>query len=46
MDRRQMESAIAGAVRHLGASLKNRGLYPATHPQVRTPVEKCRKVGS
>ena len=37
-----MESAIAGAVRHLGASLKNRGLYPATHPQVRTPVEKCR----
>jgi putative nucleotidyltransferase with HDIG domain len=36
-----MESAIAGIVRHLGASLKNRGLYPATHPLVRTPVEKC-----
>jgi putative nucleotidyltransferase with HDIG domain len=36
-----MESAIAGAVRFLGASLKNRGLYPATHPLVRTPVEKC-----
>ena len=37
-----MESAIAGVVRCLGASLKNRGLYPATHPLVRTPVEKCR----
>jgi len=36
-----MESAIAGVVRCLGASLKNRGLYPATHPLVRTPVEKC-----
>ena len=36
-----MESAIAGAVRFLGASLKNRGLYPATHPLVRSPVEKC-----
>ncbi|HEX7519872.1 MAG TPA: HD domain-containing phosphohydrolase, partial [Candidatus Deferrimicrobium sp.] len=42
MDRRQMESAIAGVVRYLGASLKNRGLYPPTHPLVRTPVEKCR----
>ena len=42
MDRRQMESAIAGVVRCLGASLKNRGLYPAAHPLVRTPVEKCR----
>src|SRR5512139_2792927 len=42
MDRRQMENAIAGVVRHLGASLKNRGLYPPTHPLVRTPVEKCR----
>lgn len=41
MDRRQMESTIAGIVRHLGASLKNRGLYPAAHPLVRTPVEKC-----
>lgn len=41
MDRRQMESAIAGIVRHLGTSLKNRGLYPASHPLVRTPVEKC-----
>jgi len=36
-----MESAIAGVVRCLGASLKNRGLYPLTHPLVRTPVEKC-----
>ncbi len=25
----------------MGASLKNQGLYPATHPLVRTPVEKC-----
>ena len=41
MDRRQMESAVAGIVRQLGASLKNRGLYPAAHPLVRTPVEKC-----
>ena len=36
-----MESAIAGVIRSLGASLKNRGLYPTTHPLVRTPVEKC-----
>ena len=36
-----MESAIAGIVRLLGTSLKNRGLYPLTHPLVRTPVEKC-----
>jgi len=43
VDRRQMENAIAGIVRHLGASLKNRGLYPATHPLVRTPVEKCHR---
>jgi len=41
VDRRQMESAIAGIVRLLGTSLKNRGLYPLTHPLVRTPVEKC-----
>ncbi len=36
-----METAISGIVRHLGASLKNRGLYPPTHPLVRKPVEKC-----
>ena len=36
-----MESAIAGVIRSLGASLKNRGLYPVTHPLVRNPVEKC-----
>jgi putative nucleotidyltransferase with HDIG domain len=41
VDRRQLESSIAGIVRQLGASLKNRGLYPAAHPLVRTPVEKC-----
>jgi hypothetical protein len=37
-----MESAIAGIVRLLGTSLKNRGLYPPSHPLVRTPIEKCR----
>jgi len=36
-----METAIAGIVRHLGASLKNRGLYPPSHPLVKTPIEKC-----
>ncbi len=41
MDRRQMEGAIAGIVRSLGTSLKNRGLYPPSHPLVRKPVEKC-----
>jgi putative nucleotidyltransferase with HDIG domain len=42
MDRRQMENAIAGVVRLLGASLKNRSLYPPTHPLVQSPVDKCR----
>jgi len=41
VDRRQMESSIAGIVRLLGTSLKNRGLYPPSHPLVRTPIEKC-----
>jgi putative nucleotidyltransferase with HDIG domain len=41
MDRRQMENAIAGIVRLLGTSLKNRRLYPPAHPLVRNPVEKC-----
>ena len=41
MDRRQQETVIADIVRSLGASLKNRRLYPPTHPSVRTPVEKC-----
>ena len=36
-----MEGAIAGIVRLLGTSLKNRGLYPPAHPLVRNPVEKC-----
>jgi hypothetical protein len=36
-----METAIAGIVRLLGASLKNRGLYPPSHPLVKIPVEKC-----
>lgn len=41
MDRKQMETAIVGIVRLLGTSLRNRGLYPATHPLVRNPVVKC-----
>jgi putative nucleotidyltransferase with HDIG domain len=41
MDRRQQEQSIASIIRSLGASLKNRKLYPPTHPLVRTPVEKC-----
>ena len=41
MDRKQMETAILGIVRLLGTSLRNRGLYPATHPLVRNPVVKC-----
>lgn len=41
MDRREMENKIAGIVRLLGTSLKNRGLYPPAHPLVRNPVEKC-----
>jgi len=41
MDRRQQESVIAELIRSLGASLKNRRLYPPTHPSVRTPVDKC-----
>ncbi len=41
MDRRQQEQAILNLIRSLGTSLKNRRLYPPTHPLVRTPVEKC-----
>jgi putative nucleotidyltransferase with HDIG domain len=41
MDRRQQEQTIVNLIRALGTSLKNRGLYPPTHPLVRTPVEKC-----
>jgi putative nucleotidyltransferase with HDIG domain len=41
LDRRQTENTIAGIVRLLGTSLKNRGLYPPSHPLVRTPIEKC-----
>jgi putative nucleotidyltransferase with HDIG domain len=43
MNRRDQETLIAGLVRSLGTSLKNRGLYPAAHPLVRTPVEKVHK---
>jgi len=41
MERRQQEQVIASIIRSLGASLKNRKLYPPSHPLVRTPVEKC-----
>jgi putative nucleotidyltransferase with HDIG domain len=41
MDRRQQEQSIASIIHSLGASLKNRKLYPPAHPLVRTPVEKC-----
>ena len=41
MNRRQQEQAIVSLIRLLGTSLKNRGLYPPSHPLVRTPVEKC-----
>ncbi len=41
MDRRQQEQKIVNIIRSLGTSLKNRKLYPPTHPLVRTPMEKC-----
>ncbi|MBI5576613.1 MAG: HD domain-containing protein [Deltaproteobacteria bacterium] len=43
MERRDQEQLIAGLIRSLGTSLKNRKLYPASHPLVRTPVEKVFK---
>ncbi len=43
MDRRQQELVITNLIRALGTSLKNRGIYPASHPQVRNPVEKVHK---
>jgi len=41
LDRRQQEAVIADLVRSFGSSLRNRSLYPPTHPLVRVPVEKC-----
>jgi len=41
MERRRQEQMIVSIIRSLGASLKNRKLYPPTHPLVRTPVDKC-----
>ncbi len=32
---------IADLVGSLGSSLKNRALYPASHPLVRMPIDKC-----
>jgi putative nucleotidyltransferase with HDIG domain len=43
MNRREQEILITGMIRALGTSLRNRGLYPAAHPLVRTPVEKVHK---
>lgn len=43
MHRRDEELLITGLIRALGTSLKNRGLYPPTHPLVRTPVEKVHR---
>ncbi len=43
MDRREQELLITNIVRGLGTSLKNRGIYPNTHPLVRTPVERVHK---
>jgi putative nucleotidyltransferase with HDIG domain len=40
LHRRDEELLITGLIRALGTSLKNRGLYPPTHPLVRAPVEK------
>ena len=44
MERRDQELLIAGLIRGLGSSLKNRRIYPADHPLVRAPVEKVFKV--
>jgi putative nucleotidyltransferase with HDIG domain len=41
MDRRQQEHLIESIIRSLGTSLRNRGLYPPSHPLVRKPIEKC-----
>ncbi len=43
MERRDQELLITSLIRSLGASLKNRRIYPASHPLVRTPVEKVFK---
>jgi putative nucleotidyltransferase with HDIG domain len=43
MDRREQELLITSLIRALGTSLKNRGIYPAAHPQVRIPVEKVHR---
>ncbi|MBF8258509.1 MAG: HD-GYP protein [Actinobacteria bacterium] len=43
MERRAQELLITEMIRSLGASLKNRGLYPPSHPQVKSPVEKVFK---
>jgi putative nucleotidyltransferase with HDIG domain len=41
MDRRNQEQAVSEIIKAMGVSLKNRGLYPSTHPLVRKPVEQC-----
>lgn len=41
MDRRNQEHAVTEIIKSMGVSLKNRGLYPSSHPLVRKPVEQC-----
>ncbi len=41
MERRRQEQLIAEIIRGLGTSLRNRRLYPPSHPNVRSPVERC-----
>ncbi len=41
MKRREQEQTIVNIIRALGTSLRNRRLYPPTHPLVRSPVENC-----
>ncbi|HEY3489614.1 MAG TPA: HD domain-containing phosphohydrolase [Candidatus Deferrimicrobiaceae bacterium] len=41
MERKKQEQAVTQIIKLMGVSLKNRGLYPSSHPLVRTPVEQC-----
>jgi hypothetical protein len=43
VERREQELLITGLIRSLGTSLKNRGLYPASHPLVKSPLDKVFK---
>jgi len=41
MEQRRREDLVGEVVKALAASLRNRSLYPAAHPLVRAPLEKC-----